>query len=85
MDHVWDSFYTGQKRLSRFTTLIEPSLPAAPRWFNITYTGTPPRDQLFELYEVPDNEEGVFLKIDYTKAEAVWVYERIDGNDKRVI
>ena len=47
MDHVWDSFYTGQKRLSRFPTLIEPSTAAAPVWFNITYTGTPPRDQLF--------------------------------------
>ncbi len=84
MDHVWDSFYTGQKRLTRFPSLIEPSVPGSPLWFNITYTGTPPRDQLFELFEIPSDKEGVFLRIDYTKAEAVWVYERKATGDVRV-
>lgn len=25
MDHIWDGFYTGQVRMSRFPTLIETS------------------------------------------------------------
>lgn len=38
MDHVWDGFYTGQVRESRF-----PAIVYAPKGsvYNLTYTGSP--------------------------------------------
>lgn len=39
MDHVWDGFYTGQKRMSRFPVLIETGFN-----YDIYYTGTPPEN-----------------------------------------
>lgn len=46
MDHVWDGFYTGQTRLSRF-----PALVWAPKGsvYDMTYTGTPAKKQKFRL------------------------------------
>jgi len=41
MDHVWDGFYTGQTRLSRFP-IITYSPPGAV--YDIVYTGTPPKE-----------------------------------------
>lgn len=37
MDHVWDGFYTGQVRLSRFPSQIETLGD-----YEVDYTGTPP-------------------------------------------
>ena len=64
MDHIWDGFYTGQLRLSRFPSII---LTGAGERFNISYTGTPPQKQRFTL-----NAEyaGVILRIKYTKPGA---------------
>ncbi len=39
MDHVWDGFYTGQIRLSRFIGLIRYN---PTEMYNIIFTGTPP-------------------------------------------
>lgn len=36
MDHVWDGFYTGQKRMTRFPVIIK-----ADEKYVISYTGTP--------------------------------------------
>jgi len=44
MDHVWDGFYTGQTRLSRFPALIETG-----RDYNLTLTGTPPGKMRYTL------------------------------------
>ena len=44
MDHVWDGFYTGQKRLSRFPALVQMG-----KKFNVFYTGTPPSSQRFKV------------------------------------
>jgi hypothetical protein len=44
MDHVWDGFYTGQIRLSRFPAVVE-----ANKDYEILYTGTPPASQRFDL------------------------------------
>ena len=44
MDHIWDGFYTGQIRLSRFPSVIE-----ANKDYEIIYTGTPPSNQRFLL------------------------------------
>jgi len=38
MDHVWDGFYTGQKRESRFPSLVDAAKGGV---YDITYTGTP--------------------------------------------
>ena len=44
MDHGWDSFYTSHKRESIFPALIDAQLGSI---YNISYTGTPPKNQLF--------------------------------------
>jgi hypothetical protein len=44
MDHVWDGFYTGQIRLSRFPSIIETF-----KNYEVLYTGTPPSNQRFSL------------------------------------
>ena len=62
MDHVWDGFYTGQKRRSRF-----PSIVRSGDVVTIGYTGTPPEKQMFK-YE--STEDSIIIKIDYPKAGA---------------
>lgn len=47
MDHVWDGFYTGQIRLSRFVSLINHN---PNEMYDVAFTGTPPLDQLYEIY-----------------------------------
>ena len=47
MDHVWDGFYTGQVRLSRFISIVRTD---TNDFTEILFTGTPPLSQLFELY-----------------------------------
>ena len=37
MDHVWDGFYTGQLRLSRFPAAVQ----ADNGVYDLVYTGTP--------------------------------------------
>lgn len=40
MDHVWDGFYTGQTRLTRFPAIVYVPYGAV---YDIVYTGTPPK------------------------------------------
>jgi hypothetical protein len=42
MDHMWDGFYTGQKRLSRFNAQILTN-----KAYTMTYTGTPPKNMRY--------------------------------------
>ena len=42
MDHVWDGFYTGQKRMTRFPVIVPDKSK-----IHISYTGTPPENQKF--------------------------------------
>jgi hypothetical protein len=44
MDHTWDGFYTGQKRLDRF-----PGLVIAGNKYVVGYQGTQPGNQRFKL------------------------------------
>ena len=44
MDHVWDGFYTGQIRFSRFPTLITTDGD-----YTIEMSGTPPKVMRFKL------------------------------------
>lgn len=66
MDHVWDGFYTGQVRESRF-----PALVYAPKGsvYNLTYTGSPAKKQRFELKSM-DSAAGMTVRIAYPSAEA---------------
>ena len=46
MDHVWDGFYTGQLRDSRF-----PAVVYAPKGsvYDLEFTGSPAKKMRFEL------------------------------------
>jgi len=66
MDHVWDGFYTGQLRQTRFPSIIDAGKGST---YDITYTGTPPKKQVFELYSM-DPEAEVVVRIAYPSAVA---------------
>lgn len=70
MDHVWDGFYTGQKRLTKFPVVIQANTGA---FHTIEYTGTPPLKQLFELYATEANTDAVKLRLKYTNPDVVIV------------
>lgn len=73
MDHVWDGFYTGQLRLSRF-----PSLITTDQNYTVTTTGTQPGSMRYTLdaakggmvISVPYFNAGSYaIEIDGTKVE----------------
>lgn len=64
MDHIWDGFYTGQLRMSRWPALIQVS---SGSYYEILYTGTPPSSQRFRLIADQGN---AIIKIKYTKPGA---------------
>jgi len=49
MDHTWDGFYTGQKRLSRF-----PAQILTGKHYTVTYTGTPFKNGRYVLKADPN-------------------------------
>jgi len=68
MDHVWDGFYTGQTRLSRFPSMIETGND-----YNVLFTGTPPGKMRFKLKDGPADKggltgKGIFLRVRYAEA-----------------
>ncbi len=70
MDHVWDGFYTGQKRLLRFPAIVEAN---TDKYHTITYTGTPPLSQMFELYGTEAATDRVKLILKYSNPDLVVV------------
>jgi hypothetical protein len=44
MDHVWDGFYTGQTRISRFPGLLSTDMD-----YTLEISGTPPKKMRFKL------------------------------------
>lgn len=68
MDHVWDGFYTGQTRLSRFPALIETSGDAV---HDITFTGTPAKLMKFRL---TGGGSGTTVRIAYPGSESRGIY-----------
>lgn len=66
MDHVWDGFYTGQLRESRF-----PAVVYAPKGseYNLTFTGSPAKKMRFEL-KSEDRYAGTTIRIPYPTAES---------------
>jgi len=75
MDHVWDGFYSGQLRLSRFPTVINVNQQV----WDLTYTGTPAKKQTFKLFH-EDPTKGVTIRIAYPSAMSVSVLK-----DDRVV
>ena len=65
MDHVWDGFYTCQKRLSRFTGLIDGNQGV----YNLTFTGYPPKKLTFTFMS-ENKTGGMTLRIAYPSAES---------------
>jgi len=63
MDHVWDGFYTGQKRLSRFPGLIDGNQGV----YNLTFTGSPAKKLRF-TYLAQNKTGGMTLRIAYPSA-----------------
>jgi len=64
MDHVWDGFYTGQLRQTRIPAVVDAFKNSV---YDIVYTGTPPKKQLFELVsQSPDT--GMTVRIAYPDA-----------------
>lgn len=70
MDHVWDGFYTGQLRLSRFPGQLETG-----KDYTIEMAGTPPKKMRYTLQA---DLGGVKLKIPYPVAGSYTV--KANGN-----
>jgi hypothetical protein len=67
MDHVWDGFYTGQKREQRFPGLIEvDAIDSVNNEIEIVFTGSPAKVMTFEI--LSNNEIGSKIKIAYPSA-----------------
>ena len=61
MDHIWDGFYTGQRRMTRFFATIQNGIP-----YTIEYTGTPPKNMRYKLLGATG--DGIILRIKYAEA-----------------
>jgi hypothetical protein len=73
MDHVWDGFYTGQVRLSRFPALFQGERGST---YDIVFTGTPAKHLHFTI-KAPSKTTGSTIRIAYPGAEGRSVY--VDG------
>jgi hypothetical protein len=72
MDKVWDAFYTGQVRLSRFPVIVDTSNGV----YQMTMTGSPPKNQRYLLRGSENG--GLTLKITYSNAMAYGMYDEND-------
>jgi len=66
MDHVWDGFYSGQVRESRFPAVVNAPAGAV---YNLTFTGSPAKKLRFELKSL-DSKAGLTIRIAYPSAES---------------
>jgi flagellar basal body-associated protein FliL len=66
MDHMWDGFYTGQVRMSRF-----PGILSTDADYTIEMSGTPPKVMRFKL---DADIGGVKIRIPYPVAGSIKVY-----------
>jgi hypothetical protein len=70
MDHVWDGFYTGQKRMSRF-----PSILPMNRFMNITATGTWPNSMRYHLVAADDFKKPSVITVSYQHDYTIALYK----------
>lgn len=68
MDHVWDGFYSGQIRRSRFPGMVWGKQPGETgQVYEIVFTGTPAKKMKYEfISETP--KAGMTVKIAYPSA-----------------
>jgi hypothetical protein len=66
MDHVWDGFYTGQLRLSRFLVIIDAT---RGKVYDVTFTGTPAANMTWKLVS-EEATAGAMIRIAYPSAES---------------
>lgn len=66
MDHVWDGFYSGQIRMSRFGSIFEGSRRSV---YDLTFTGTPAKKMRFLLNGL-SRTMGATIRIAYPGAES---------------
>lgn len=65
MDHIWDGFYTGQLRVSRFHGLVySPSKSV----YDVIYTGSPAKKQTYILIS-QDPTASMMVRIAYPGSE----------------
>ena len=80
MDHIWDTFYTGQKRMARF-----PAAMLTGQDYELEFSGTPPQTIRFGL---DARTGGTKIKIPYpvagsyqvSVADSTGTYQRVDNN-----
>lgn len=70
MDKVWDTFYTGQVRMSRFPVVVDPGMTD----YQMTLSGSPPKNQRYMLRS-PIDEAGMIIRITYSNAMAYGMYD----------
>lgn len=74
MDHVWDGFYSGQLRLSRFPVIVQAK---RGKTYDVVFTGTPAANLTWKLVaEEPD--AGVMIRIAYPSAQSRAI--EVNGN-----
>lgn len=79
MDHVWDGFYTGQVRQSRFPILVYAPTGAV---YDIVYTGSPAKKMKYALNS-QDPTLGLTVRIAYPSAQSRQILldgKRVDMN-----
>lgn len=74
MDHVWDGFYSGQIRMSRFGSIFEGPRRSV---YDLTFTGTPAKKMRFLLNGL-SRTMGATIRIAYPGAESRSIVK--DGN-----
>jgi hypothetical protein len=75
MDHVWDGFYTGLKRLSQFHSLVQTNKDD----YDITYRGTLPNKMRLQLQHA-DATDYIVAKQRYTTPRTIKVTNKNTGN-----
>jgi hypothetical protein len=76
MDHIWDTFYTGQRRMARFPTAL-----ATGQDYRLEFAGTPPKKIRFGLEA---RTGGTMIHIPYPVAGSVRVIKdnkTVDPNE----
>lgn len=68
MDHIWDTFYTGQRRMARFPIALQTGED-----YTVQFAGTPPKKVRFNL---DASVGGVKIKIPYPVAGSIQLYAR---------
>jgi len=74
MDHIWDGFYTGQVRMSRFGSIIEASSGSI---YDLNFTGAPAKKMKFTMNGM-SGSMGATIRIAYPGAVSISIVK--DGS-----